>query len=133
MFGCFYENGYIISKSDIMERLYLFNNNRHDSSQSYTLGTINMDPEDVYEAIINTDYNNIRLTYKKLDVYSMGVVLTNLLYEYFSVSLVSGKDGFSFYPFYYDIKSEKYSFFLFILINTHLERYSITNDKKFQI
>lgn len=116
-FGCFYDNGYIVPKSYIMDRFKHFNNSRDDSSGSYSLGKINMNPDDVYDLIkdiefeydtISKNNDNIQRIYKGLDVYSMGVVLANLLFEYFSVSLVSGDDGSSYYPFYYYIKDESY-------------------------
>jgi serine/threonine protein kinase len=106
-FGCFNEDGDVNSRYDIMNRLFIFNNERGESSQSYSLGTINLHPEKVYELIRNTDFNNIKNIYKGLDVYSMGVVLANLLYEYFSISIVSNPNG-SYYPFYYNIKTETY-------------------------
>ena len=132
-FGCFDEYGYHLSKRYIMERLYNFNSDRPDSSEAYSLGKINMNPDEVYNLIkatdfdydnINHDNDAIKHAYKSLDIYSMGVVLANLLYEYFSVSLVSGVDGISFYPFYYNIKTETY-----VRYNKLAEKTTLTEEQ----
>jgi serine/threonine protein kinase len=82
-------------------------------------------------SIINSvNFRDIKTTYEKVDVYSVGIVLLNLLYKYFKIELIQA-DSYDSYGIYYNIINpvgDTYE--IYFSTNTEPEKSQLYTDLK---
>jgi len=96
--GCFDNEGILEAdwriRCKLEEHNYMYNS---EISTIYNLPRIQNRLSDVYNMYLDVDFKNYKKVLKSIDMYSIGVLLSSLLYSYFSHVL----DG-SFNVFYHD-------------------------------
>ena len=109
-FGCINTDGTLKSSADIIKRYIKYNNKLENQSSYIGLPKINISNSKIIIIYKNTNFKNFRTIFEKVDVYSIGVLLSELLYQYFSHSIVQLMNG-KYVIYYYDRKSHNYSSF----------------------
>jgi len=108
--GCFDNRGVLDPDWRVIGRLDIHNHRYGKMSSLYNLPGIETHLEDVYDMYTKVDFTNYPKVFKSVDMYSIGVLLSSLLYSYFSHVLGSSRDG-SFNVFYYNAPIDKSSRF----------------------
>jgi serine/threonine protein kinase len=105
--GCFDEKGALKSENDIRKRFLSFNK---QTSSDFGISEFKILFEKIYEVFEETNFKDFKIIFEKVDVFSMGVTLIELMKKYFHHYPIQQTDGKN-YLFYYDYKTDSYSRF----------------------
>ena len=99
--------GDIIAKKFIAIELDRFNKDKYNTSTRDSLPLTRIDADSAYSILKRYNFRDYNKSLPKVDVYSIGVVLTNLLSLYFSYYITDEGDYYK--PYYYDANYDIYS------------------------
>lgn len=99
--------GDIISKAYIAIELERFNENKYNTSTLDSLPITRIDADSAYSILKRYNFGDYNKSLPKVDIYSIGVLLSNLLSLYFSYYITDEGDYYKAY--YYDSDNDIYS------------------------
>jgi serine/threonine protein kinase len=108
--GCFDEKGELKAESTIRKRFYLFNTRYSGDYTNFGLTKFQIPFETIYDIYKKTNFKDFKTTFEKVDVFSMGITLIDLLIIYFNhyaFQVPNGKNQL----FYHNSYTNSYSRF----------------------
>ena len=108
--GCFFKNGELRSEAYVHTRYRAFNQRFNAQIIKAGLTKFMIPYKTLYDIYEKTNFHDFKNVFEKVDVYSMGITLIDLLRKYFHHYPFQHIDGKQ-YLFYYDYETDSYSQF----------------------